>query len=322
MRKINKGGFNRQKIPIIFIHYGMPNFLNTTIRQAFYTNTHSNIILLGDKENNVLSSKCNHIYFEHYNKNIKYLKEVYQHKSTNSYEFEFFCIKRWFVLLEYMKESKIDWLFYLDSDVLVYNSIQSFFEENICKKDIEAAFCIPMQEYEQLRWAASAHTAFISKDFLEKLCDFILNIYANNFSVLEPKIHYHKRNNIAGGICDMTLLYLYYYGNANKIMNLLIPAGGKVFDHNFNSASNYFPKEFVQAGEYKEVFFKNNKPNAFNSSGNRIVFKSLHFQGSAKKDIQKYSLFYNTEAKMHLQVSILKKWVKNKILNLFNQQFW
>lgn len=276
------------KIPIVFINYNHSDFLNLSILQARSFNPDCEIILLGDKSNKNLKKICTHLFYDNYANRLNKLEKIYKHFSTNSYVIELFCIKRWFILYEFMKDSELDWVCTVDSDVMLYSSVNNFFCENIYKKDYEAAFCIAKQDFKEFIWAASGHSAYVSLHFLEKFCDYIIDTFENHFDMLQTKINYHQINDIPGGICDMTFLYLYKYNIGNKILNLLEPIKSEVYDNNINSGDNFFKEEFGESEKKKNFSFKNSQPHIVNKKDEEIRFLSLHFQGHAKKYILKY----------------------------------
>lgn len=276
-------------IPIIFIHFGPARFLKWAIDQAHYSNPKSSIFLIGDLSNQNISKKANHILISSYEERTKRLKQVYKHHSSNSFEYEYFCIKRWFLLYEFMEEHNLDWVFALDSDVMLYGAIQPFFEKNIYSKNYEAALCIPEQKHESYMWSASAGTAFVSKRFLKGYCDFVIDTYENKPYLLQPKISYHLSNNVYGGVCDMNFFYLYSLERIDQVYNLLVPNSEKeVFDGGISSSMNFKPNEFPLINGLKNVKFKKKKPICTNTAGEEINFMVLHFHGSTKGSMLKF----------------------------------
>lgn len=270
-------------IPIVFIHYGNHNFLKCSIEQAYSKNSKSELFLIGDSANENLSKLTTHILISRYEECDKQFSRFYLHHSTNSFEYEYFCFKRWFLLYAFMEEKNFEWAFTLDSDVMVYNSIQSYFQENIFNNHYSSGLCMPLQDHDSFRWEASGHSAFVSKSFLKQFCDFVIDTYKNNFVLLQPKISYHIEKNSPGGICDMTLLYLFYQRTPKSIFNLLVPTSQrKVFDYAFPLSLNLKKDEFPIVRGFKNVIIQNRIPYAFNSKSEKFSFVTLHFHGSAK----------------------------------------
>lgn len=299
------------KVPICFIHSGFNEHLLLAMKQAKHYNPGSEIFLIGDKANKHLDQYCTHILAADSSNSIDAFAKVYQHSSTNSFHFEFICFKRWFLLLEFMQQRKLEWVCTMDSDFMLYCSVDGFFESTVVPSNVEAAYCIPQQAYEDLRWTASGHIAFVSVKFLEAFCAFVIQTYAADFSLFEKKINYHLTQKKAGGICDMTLLYLYYLHHSEKVLNLLVLRNQHVFDHNINTAHNYLPLEFPKRGEYKDVKLHHGKVYAFNAENRKVFFNGLHFQGDAKKEMIHY--YYDGIAILRHKVNRFINRVNNKV---------
>jgi hypothetical protein len=111
-----------------------------------------------------------------------------------------------------------------------------------------------------------------------------------------PKLQWHKKNKVSGGICDMTLYHLLH---AEKILdsvtdlNLPRMVDGEyaVFDHNVLdsygfSGENTYKKQngvkvIVQSGE--RFYFKH-------TDGSLVRTLSIHFQGRAKFLLDGFSI--------------------------------
>jgi hypothetical protein len=229
-----------------------------------------------------LNCICKFQQFSIYSKNDKRLRDAYIHFSSNSLEFEFFCIKRWFVLLEFMKANNIKSIFAADSDFLIYDNISTLSSNRLNQN--YAGYCIVEQTDDDFMWLASGHFAYLTLDFLEDFYNFVLKTYLNNFAILQSKIDYNKKNNVKyGGISDMTLLYLFYKENKAKIINFLLPENNKVIDLDIGGSINYHPDEYLMQGRFKKIKFISQKPHGYiNGSNTQIQFIGLHFQANAK----------------------------------------
>ncbi len=128
---------------------------------------------------------------------------------------------------------------------MFYDNVSDYLTTHFKKQEYTAGYCIPEQDFDSFYWSGSGHVSFISKDFLEDFCAFVIHTYKDDFFLLQQKIDYHIKNNINGGICDMTLLYLYYIENKDDLFNLLVPFICVVFDNKIDYSSN-----FTQDDEY------------------------------------------------------------------------
>lgn len=267
--------------PIVFTHSGCQDYLKIAIRQTQAFNPESEIILLGDESNEVLKKICTHFFFKDFSSEADKFKRVYKPFSNNNVDYEYFCIKRWFLLLGFMKEKEIEWAFVCDTDVLLYCSVSKYYNQHIAK-EYEAAFCIPDQEYSEFRWLASAHTSFISFNFLQRFCDYILDIYSSKIETLREKIKFHDKTNLPGGISDMSFFYLYYYYKNRNIFNLSNFADGTIFNINVDMKDGELNDKIQNNIFHGNLSFSNERPFTTGNRGQNVFFESLHFHGGSK----------------------------------------
>lgn len=305
-----------KNIPIVFVHFGNDEYLNIVLHQAKSSNKNTQIILLGDESNHKLNKLCSYYLYNHFEEGIDELEKNYVHLSSNGYQYEFFCIKRWFIIRNYMKENNIEWVFTADSDVLLYEPVQNYFDENLHQGKCEAAYCIIDQKFDEFFWVASGGIAFVSLNFLDKFCNYINETYKFNIQILSAKMEYHRKAKILGGIADMTFFYLYYYYKDRNILNLVIPIKEKVFNNGINLKNNIYYAELENPLYCYVIFFSKGKPFFINQSHQKIFFQSLHFQGGFKNDILKFYRGYNNVYILKLKWSIFLQNLKRKISSL------
>lgn len=295
-------------IPIVFIHKGYQDYLKIALTQAKSFNKFAELILIGDESNARLNKICKHYNYEKYSQESYRFEKYFLHYSTtNTYEYEFFCVKRWFILLSFMKAQKLQWVFVADTDVLIYCSINSFFSKYIKGSGFNSAFCIPEQKHSKLRWVASGHTAFISIEFLSEFCNYVYDIYKFRFEILTPKIDYHKEKNIPGGITDMTFFYLYNHEISNNTLNLLSNLNGFIFNKNvgMGTTENEIGIDAIKwKRKLPDIL---NKPYTKNTKGDQIFYGTLHMHGGSKYFMEKFYSGY-----------WFKETYKRKIVKVFN----
>jgi hypothetical protein len=273
--------------PILIAHRGNPQYLRYTLEQAKHYN--NDVILLGDKKNTVLSNMVEHHLLDDYStsQELSRFRNLYKHMSTNNYQFEIFCFKRWFQILEYLESNNIQSFFHLDSDVLLYSNISFVLEKFI--GDYKAAYNIHLQQYEEYHWNSSAHASFWKTEFLRGFCSFVNHSYENVIDELEKKWDWHKEQGMNGGVCDMSLLYLFYLKNKNSIYNLLPVSRDLIcFDRSINRGSNYKQNEYQTIQSplgtiIKDIKIRSEKAYCYNLLNNSDVqFANIHFQGIGK----------------------------------------
>lgn len=267
-------------IPVVFIHQGFQSYLPHALVQAARRNQ---VVLLGDEENKIV--RHNHTMID--TSVGRDFDEAYVHMSTNPKEFERFCFHRWFILADWMRKTGIEKAFYCDSDVMLYCDVTEWAES---VGNPELSYQTP-QHQPDYRWAASAHVSLWSVGAVSEFCKFILDTYRQEPArgILEEKWRYHRQNDLSGGVCDMTLLYLFSklhpigadYVNNAKVIN------GATFDHNINVAENYEPHEYDMRDGMKRI----QRDAGGIPCGYRpyeqdwIRFNALHFQGGPAKEL-------------------------------------
>jgi len=203
-------------------------------------------------------------------------EKIYKHASTNQEPFEKLCFIRFFIMLDYIRENKIDKFIYCDTDAifLKYLNFESILENEL------SVLCKPLEQsvFEDV---VSAHFSIWTREGLESFCDFVINTYSSNLNILKPKWDWHQSEKMAGGICDMTLLYNWYNGKKS----LLSYYEGGTFDRGIGHSQNYLKDEFLMNEGIKKINITDNGFYAFNKKGEEIELYGIHFQGVNKNII-------------------------------------
>ena len=163
--------------------------------------------------------------------------------------------------------------------------------------------------------------AQLTLDFL----NFLSTLYTGEVrKFLDQKYEWHLQNNMPGGICDMTALYLWQKNNV-RVLNLADAHlhGLPLFDNNLNHDGNLHAKEFemIKRVNLKKVsgafpnFFAHNA-----STKSTIPLACLHFQGKAKAYMKhfmqyeaiSYSAFIGEIIRLYMEPRI--KSLKRKLM--------
>jgi hypothetical protein len=314
--------------PIVFIHRGKSGYLPHALSQAKFASPGTNIVLLGDELALQSVESLPNIHAELLEnlecEGVARFKKYYSHMCSSSKEYEIFCWLRWFYLLEYMNRNCISSVFYFDSDVLLYDPVESIEKLYQLGESKSCGFLIPQQKFDSFFWAASAHISYWHRGMLMEFCEFCIDSFvdAENIELYRKKYNYHLTENQPGGICDMTSLYLFWKLNSDRIENLLISRAQNVFDNNFNCGSNYELDEYIVESNIgiKKVEFSSGYPYLRASKTPADLFKvhALHFQGGAKVYMAEFSTYMNDSLrayfrlKRHLKSS--KRYLKSTLL--------
>jgi hypothetical protein len=267
-------------IPVVFIHSGNSYYLKDTILQACKNNK---VILLGDdaSRTNISHSNLSFFNLNTYDKYALHFVPLYEHLSFSGFQYELFCFLRWFILKAFMEAHKLDTVFYVDSDVLLYVDVN-----------------VEYPKYNQydftLLHRTAAISSFITKRGINNFCKYVTNIYSNKndmgYMMLKSKFELHQKLNPDGGVCDMTLLDGFHYnselGGPGRVGEMMTIINNSTYDHNINTPD----QDFEYEEGIKKVQLVDQIPHVYNHRLNKLIkFNSLHLQGSAKKYISKFT---------------------------------
>lgn len=269
---------------IFVVHHGSQDYLNICLENALLHG--GNVYLIGEDYPTIprgVQVLDDGVDIEGVNR----LKDSYLHMSSNSFNFEFQCLARYFLLLHYANELEIDSFWLFDSDLLLVSRLGEI--ANVLRaEECDAALVLSHAMHEH-HLPASAHVSFWSKIGLESFVVFVEFVYQSQhfLNILRRKWDWHLATGERGGISDMALLYLWHQAGINTIFNLSKLSGlGRdscFIDDNINSDEYFF-------GRLKMSFFPRIKsiqwidsiPFVTCLSGRRIRVVCLHFQGGAK----------------------------------------
>lgn len=277
-------------VPVVIVHGSEgicpdvdQEYLGVVLEQAQQYNRR--VILLGDTANR-------HWGVEHYDytdfcgEADRFLEKEYIKYSFYEDSYDQFCVSFYFILKEFMQAHNLDVIANIDSDVMVYCNMTA--EKQRLPADYLLACCIP-QRQSPFRWCASTHTSFITLQGICELCDFIHRTYTTlaGREKLKSKYEWHAEHSPHGGVCDMTLAWLFLQEvEARRIVNLTprltLPKEG-AFSHNLSGGECGLPDEYKLEGRHKEIKWIDGQPHCWNLRlGAWVRFKTLHFQGGAK----------------------------------------
>jgi hypothetical protein len=265
-------------LPIIFIHTGYSSYLEFTLRQAKFTSPSSEIILLGDDANARLGDVVRHVNLKQYSRSAAEFEKVYQHFSTNPYNYERFCLQRWLALEEFMRSSGYQEVFVCDSDVLMFADINDINAGLFSTKDAGLAVYSPE--------CASPGISYWKLPALSEFCALLPTFYTDESKLnkIKQMWAYNRAHNILGGFSDMTAVTEFYHSyGPEKICNLIDVYDNSTFDTHINIPSGGNDETYRFRMGKKVFKWQNGVPFCFNETRKSdIRFNLIHFQGPAK----------------------------------------
>lgn len=193
--------------------------------------------------------------------------------------------KRFYLILEYLEREGYDDCVIIDSDVMIYFDVSTYEPFSHCKVAAESPQNQNMSglwKDNGLVWKACAGVSYFTQQGLIEFTDYCIDIYRNHRDILMKKWDVHQKYQIYGGICEMSLLYLWVKSlPEGEFLNLLIEdANGNVVDDFIGGPRGYYDNqyEFLNNLGVKKLYWENNKPYCYTVDGHRKNgFLGLHF---------------------------------------------
>lgn len=182
---------------IVIIHNGFAKYVVYALKKLKETNKNSNIFLISNNNYKKYSKYSTFVNINDCLKDdAKLFKSKYIHLGKSDLNYEMFCMQRWIILKDFMKEYSINECFYMDSDILIYS-------------DLYEAL-IPFNDYK----ISLAHNLGLSMyiksvNILDEFSKFLLFKYTNENEINKLKEMYYNTgrvsNGVAGSISDMDI---------------------------------------------------------------------------------------------------------------------
>ncbi|TXJ58383.1 hypothetical protein EPJ67_01340 [Brachyspira aalborgi] len=269
---------------IVIIHMGFAKYLLYVLRQIKITNPNSEIFLISDKENKKYSKYSTFVDISKIQSlESKSFKENYIHLGKSSPNYEMFCMLRWIILRDFMREYNIKECLHIDSDILIFSDLNKALN--------------PFSNYKISLAHNLALTMHIKDiEILDEFSKYLLFKYTNENELNKLKDMYYKtdrvNNGVAGSISDMDISREFFSRVKEPIGDLSEIVNDSIFD----SAIVYGEPEFemLKKGKYKlkKIFFENKIPFCnyiLNGENKKIKFHSLHLLTWTKLFIKKLS---------------------------------
>ena len=237
---------------IVIIHMGFAKYLLYVLRQIKITNPNSEIFLISDKENKKYSKYSTFVDISKIQSlESKSFKENYIHLGKSAPNYEMFCMLRWIILRDFMREYNIKECLHIDSDILIFSDLNKALN--------------PFSNYKISLAHNLALTMHIKDiEILNEFSKYLLFKYTNENELNKLKDMYYKtdriNNGVAGSISDMDISREFFSSVKEPIGDLSEIVNDSIFD----SAIVYGAPEFemLKKGKYKlkKIFFENKIP--------------------------------------------------------------
>ena len=290
---------NNSNVTIIVVHRGNQEYLRNALRCA--RNAGNNVVLIGDHTNSKDIQWVDYLSCQ--SEEYSEFSEYYEHMSSNPYKFELICFERYFLTYDYMKKNNLSECVMMDSDVCLYEKItKSLF------KNVDLAISIPEQKT-KYTMSASAHFSYWTLETMESMLKYLTWSYKNKLADIYEKWEWHKKNNIPGGICDMTLLYLFAKQYEGSIMNTDDMIKPLLFDQVMSDYKNHEIEFVTMKNGHTKATFKDHLGRMCYKSNNGELYPVLyiHAQGGDKRYI--YAISKNRTGIIWMEIGNIKFWI-------------
>lgn len=276
-------------VPLVMTHGpGGGNYLPWVLKQARQYN--ERVVLLGETEHQSLAAKLgveHHNWAAFYTEARGFFRKEYVQYSYYKPGYDKHVMAIFFFLKQFMEDMHVNVVASTDSDMMVYCNMTE--EEAKLPRDYLVACCIP--EYQPpFRWNASTETSFFTLEGVREMCAFLHRTYTTpeGLAKIKSKWDWHVANNKPGGVCDLTLLWLFVESrNRDRIVNLtpvITTAENGTFSHKLSGDENSRQGEYRMDGPIKEIQWRDGIPYGYNLRLKSWVrFKDIHLQGSNKR---------------------------------------
>lgn len=296
-----------ENVPVVIHHTGgKQDYFQNSVRINARNNE---VIVIGDVKNQdaqVFQEKHNHhITFVNvdtlHSQTETEFRNCFVNYSFQPLGFELHCFLRVFFLLELMKKLGLRKVFYVDSDCVTLCDISKVLS-HLPQLSVGYSIQKHKQRENKHHMTGCIHNAVLTQDMCVRFIRLCFDVYGtrDKFSLIEKKWDHHQLV-MAGGICDMTMWYLYeeHKGEgAEKVSDLndLYEFAGEqcTFDHNINDPYGFEGNNTYQMGycenvnkwaETKNVVRRGDKYYATTNSGKEVRLLTMHYQGGAKEGL-------------------------------------
>ena len=289
---------NSSKVTIIVVHRGNQGYLRDALCCA--RSAGNEVVLIGDDSN---SKDVNWIDFKScHSEKYNHFAKIYEHMSSNPYKFELICFERYFLTYEYMKKNGLMDCVMMDSDVCLYELITKETFQNV-----ELAISIPEQKT-KYSMSASAHFSYWTIGAMEEMLEFLISSYENKVPEIYEKWEWHEKTGTPGGICDMTLLYLFSRQYRGNVLNTDVQLSPLLFDQVMSDSKNHGIEFLTMKNGHTKAVFKN--------ADGKLCYKSvkaqlypvlyIHAQGGDKRYI--FAISRKRTGVLWLEMGNMKFW--------------
>lgn len=265
----------KERLPLVFYHKGNSDYLKVSLDAS--KKYAQRVILVGDFSNrNLVDEWVNTD--ELNSEKLNSFKKVYKNLSLNGELFEYRCFERYFYIYEACVQLHIKKFIMCDSDLLIFSELDDIF------RGYDLAFSNTVGN----NGALSPHCSLWTIEEMNSFINFLIAFYENDIHILENIFNDYKKHNNKGGICDMTLLWLWCKKYDKRYLNtaLQFTVNGEkcCIDHAIHSGTNGTKDEYIKSRltGCKVIKWNNDIPYFIKKDGHKVRVLAAHCSGGYK----------------------------------------
>ncbi len=220
-------------------------------------------------------------------KKFNRFKEIYQHLSVGTVEFELSCFARYFAIANKVDDN--DTFVLSDSDIYLTNRILELNNDSTLKDVFVGSEGYFSQGSE---WQISPHFSIWNKYLIRDFVDFLISSYERNKEDSFLVKHYEIQKKRLGrtSISDMTLLYMWVNSNKIPYKNSNSKTNNWGIDHNISTLIG--EKEvYISSHNRKKIGIqKDSSIQFYIENGMKLDMSVVHFQGGYKRILNDFYL--------------------------------
>lgn len=251
---------------LIFVHKSESWYLYYTVKQARYYNPDARIIVITDCPQEKLAPYAEIHNIAEYWDGAAMMETIYQHNSPFTREYEIINFQRWFVVRDFMRRNSVPRAIYVDSDVLVCDSLFPDFD----RMNGAALGIVGYQ---------GPYTMLIpDMKVVADFCDFIEFLYREEGELLTAQYNEWKKVTPNVSVTDMHALHTFVSRRGLRTLDLSRIYKGAIYDTIVQESDGLKlrdgAKDVRWIGGYACVERTN--------STETVRLKTIHCQGAAK----------------------------------------
>jgi hypothetical protein len=295
------------RVPVVIVHIGDSYYLKNVVEVNASKNP---VIFVGCEKNAYLAQIPNvkHIhyktledsYVEFLKANFYALEKGYDTTYVNVIQPGYNCVDRptleflWILRIYYVKkileQENLEFIMHLDSDCFMLENTNTLFEAigNRVALNIEHI-------HDNIHLVASVHNSFLNVEFCNQFFKLYEDVYVNKTKryLIKDKIDAIVSGRAGGFICDMNFYYILWKEKLVDMFDLSQPFLFEnefcVMDHNISKPTGFYGSNTYKLSYGSKLFtYENGKVYQESIDGRKIRLLSMHFNDSAKQQIEAY----------------------------------